>query len=75
MIGRVRRQAFAAASQAYAAAAEGRSLIADLQDGFGAELELEITDDAAGKLLDILRGKGGTLPVKLKVKIDPTIDT
>lgn len=74
MIGKVRRQAFAAASQAYAAAAAGRSLIADLQDGFGVELEIEIADDAAKQLAAILVGKGGTIPVKLKAKVDPTVD-
>ena len=74
MIGRVRRTAFAAASQTYAAATEGRSLIADLQDGFGLELEVEIGDDAAKKLVGILAGNGGTLPLKLVAKIDPTVD-
>jgi hypothetical protein len=74
MIGKVRRQAFAAASQAYAAASEGRSLIADLQDGFGVELEVEVADDAAKTLAKILVGKGGTIPLKLKAKIDPTVD-
>jgi hypothetical protein len=64
----------AAASQAYAAASEGRSLIADLQDGFGVDIELEIDEHAIGKLLSIAAGNPGTLPVKAKVMVDPSID-
>ena len=75
MFGPVRRQAMAAAQQAYAASSEGRSLIADLQDGFGVEIELEIT----GSFLEafknlIVDGNPGTLPIKAKVMVDPTED-
>ena len=58
MIGRVRRQAFSAASQAYAAAAEGRDLIADIQDGFGVEVDIDearmVACSYLHQLIDIL---------------------
>jgi len=71
MIGRVRRQAMAAAQQAYAAASDGRDLIADLADGFGIRVRL---DDHAAKTLAgmVIHGRGGDLP--MTVVIDPRID-
>ena len=71
MIGRVRRQAMAAAQQAYAAASDGRDLIADMADGFGIELQLD--DNAARTLAGmVVSGRGGKLP--MRVVIDPRID-
>lgn len=75
VIGVVRRRALAAANQAYAAASDGRDLVADLQDGFGADLELELDENAVSKLMGLMRGEPGTLPIKAKIRIDPTIDT
>lgn len=42
-----------------------QALLAELQDGFA--VEIEITPDAGRQLLDILKGKGGTLPVRLRI--------
>ena len=50
------------------------ALIADLQDGFGVELSVEVDKEATRMLLELLAGKPGTLPIKLITKIDPTID-
>lgn len=71
MIGRVRRQAMASAQQAYAAASDGRDLIADLADGFGIRVRL---DDHAARTLAgmLLKGHGGDLP--MTIIIDPRID-
>lgn len=70
MIGRVRRQAFAAASEAYAAASEGRDLIADLADGFGVRVTVDA--NAIKSLFKIMKGEPGDLP--LTIKIDPSVD-
>lgn len=42
-----------------------QALLAELQDGFA--LELEITPDAATQLVAILQGRGGKLPIRLRV--------
>jgi hypothetical protein len=78
VLGKVRRAGLAAANQAYAAATDGRNLIADLADGFALETELEITDDVMAFLKKIITGdlrKGDKVPVKMNVKIDPSYDT
>jgi len=74
MLGPVRRKAMAAAQQAYAAASDGRDLIADLSDGFAAEIEVDwdlISGLVKQAMLGQLKGKG-KLPFKLI--IDPTVD-
>lgn len=48
-----------------------QDLTADLQDGFGVRVTLDAK--AVEKLLRILRGEAGDLP--LTIKIDPSIDT
>ncbi len=70
MIGRVRRQAFAAAQKAYAAASDGQDLIADMRDGFG--VTVHVDEHAISAILDIMAGKATDLPVTLK--IDPQVD-
>lgn len=70
MIGRVRRQAFAAASQAYAAASDGRDLIADMADGFGVRVTFDA--HAVKAMFKLLKGEPGDLP--LTITIDPTVD-
>jgi hypothetical protein len=47
-----------------------QDLIADLQDGFG--VTITVDDDAVKKLMKILLGFPGELP--LRIKIDPTVD-
>ena len=47
-----------------------QDLLEDLQDGFG--VSVEIDEKAVQRLLGILSGKAGTLP--LKIKISPEID-
>ncbi len=42
-----------------------QALLAELQDGF--DVELEVTPDASSRLLDILKGKGGKLPIRLRI--------
>jgi hypothetical protein len=74
MMGPVRRKAMAAAQEAYAAASDGRDLIADLKDGFAAEVQIDwdlIVSQFKLALSGQLKGKG-KLPFKLI--IDPTID-
>lgn len=48
-----------------------QDLIADLKDGVG--VTISIDEGAVLKLLSILSGKPGELPIK--IKIDPTVDT
>jgi hypothetical protein len=47
-----------------------QDLIADLQDGFG--VTITVDDDAVKKLMKILLGFPGELP--LRIKIDPKVD-
>ena len=48
-----------------------QDLLADLQDGFGVEITMDIPNAQA--LMDIFTGKGST--VRFKVKVDPRVDT
>ena len=47
-----------------------QDLVADLQDGFGVTVSVDA--HAVKKLMEILLGEPGDLP--LKIKIDPTVD-
>ena len=49
-----------------------RELIKEIQDGV--ELIFVAEENALQKSLDILKGKGGELPIKIKVKIDEKED-
>lgn len=42
-----------------------QALLDELRDGFA--VEVEITPDASSRLLDVLRGKCGTLPIRLRI--------
>jgi hypothetical protein len=45
-----------------------QALLAELQDGFG--VEIEVAPHAGKQLLELLKGKGGTLPVRIRVLPD-----
>lgn len=49
-----------------------RDLIKEIQDGV--ELVFVAEENAFKKTLDILNGKGGELPIKIKIKIDEKDD-
>jgi len=49
-----------------------RELIREIEDGV--ELSFEVEDGAAKTLLKIISGKGGTFPVKVKIKIQEDVD-
>lgn len=67
----IKQQAWVAACEAYAAASDGRSLVADFADGFGVRFHFDA--HAGQKLWQILKGNAGDVPVT--VAVDPTYDT
>lgn len=74
MLGPVRRKAMQAASQAYAAASDGRNLVADLADGFGL-IPVVDWDEATKQIKAAFAGElKGKHPFPVTFTVDPTID-
>lgn len=74
VVGPVRRQAMLAAQEAYAAASNGRNLIADLADGFGLKAVVD-WDEATKQIKSALAGQlKGKHPFPVEFTVDPTVD-
>lgn len=69
-IRQIKQQAWAAAQQAYAAASDGRSLIADLADGFG----IGVTADVDQIVQLVRQALAGQLKGKIRLPVDFIID-
>lgn len=75
MLGPVRRKAMQAASEAYEAASGGRNFAADMQDGFGIDIVLDL-DQLVGIVKDAMAGKRtGKVKLPIAFVIDPKVDT
>lgn len=74
VLGPVRRKAMQAAQEAYAAASDGRNLVADMADGFGLKPIVD-WDKATEQIKLAFAGKlKGKHPFPVEFIIDPTVD-